>query len=607
MNVSEDNSCNYPYQLVWSNTCAIDDPLSISSTNQLYVDAEFYRTGYNESIDGVENGKGEIEKSYHKLSRVFSFDLYINDYYFDILKVMTLHDMVQLVSVDGGTTYDLKNITLQEGDDDDEDLYIIRMSFEIKDSDVCVTACECGAYANAPYEDDCNDGEGGGDPSPDPCEDFDVNITKTVDTLYSSLVSPPVEGNTSYKWYLQSGVGGFRLISGTAENISLGDFGTYRLIVSKGGCQAQEDFLYQDPSPCNIDVSLSRTGDFGVVANVEDGSGSEVISWELIDENGNSSALPFSTASIVAQESGYYRVIVNDGVDCQAEDMIYIEVGQAQACSISASIIEQLGNDNITLQYFGIGNVQPQISWTIDRGDGVGPVAFGQGPTVNASESGHYEATITWGTCSETFGYTHIFCGEDFGCRDHNLTIQRSDNTLVALGMLECKTGFITTGSHIYLWEINQGNGWQTIGTANTQTINGNGLYRVTAYCSDEVPQVPGAQATACYQQAEFLVYDCDICSALDVTVTAVDDQLTAAATGCPSGSTTTYKWFFDDGTGETELPNTTATITAVTPGIYKAVATCGDCEGEAAILYTGCADCEEINTGSGNTYNVCT
>lgn len=582
--IAKTNVCNWPYQLNWSNTCPISDPYGVVSYTTAYLDIEFSSPEPVEEYSGTENSKGEVEYTRKVLRNRFSCDIIANDEMVWALFFMKLHDRVELVSLKGGGAFELKNITLVK-DDAPEDLTKVTMSFEVKDNDIDISACDCNF--NGPYEDDCDDTGGGGEPPEDPCDGFEVNITKTGDVLYTAVTNQPPSTTVKYRWYYHSGNGNWKVISQSAENITLGAFGTYRVVAQAGECEDVEDFLYQDP--CALIVTLAKVGEAGLTATILGGSGSEVITWTFIDEQGMESQLGESGTSIVGTETGYYRIKVMDGENCEREAMEFLQVGEDNGCTLTGSIAESGGI--LTVTYAGCTG-PANISWAVDRGDGGGSTLVGSGPTVAVDGNGMYVATVTCGLCEESFYYVLIACEDDPGggedCGNLGITIQRSGETLNA-----SPSG--CNGQYEIKWYKNTGSGYgSTIGSGNSFPIDGNGMYKAELVCGD------------CTASSEFLVFDCDVCTGVTVAVAITDDQITATPAGCPGGSTTTYTWVFDDGTGETPLPNTTATITASAAGIYRVTINCDNCEAKGGVLYTGCETCEPITTGVGGTFNVC-
>lgn len=584
MNVSEANDCNYPYKLQWSNSCALTDPLGVASLAELYLDIEFFRVDYEQQKEAVDNGYGGLKVMWSRKEPIFSFDLYVNDKYRHEIYFAQDHDTIELVPLhSGGAALKVTSMDIVDGQDSDEDLYIMKISLKFEDSAMAFDACDCGAYDNAPYEDDCGDTGGGGDPPVDPCEGFDIEIVKTGDTLYTNLVSPPVNGTTTYRWYFIGSNGVPRLLSSTAENVSLGEYGTYRVVAAKAGCEVSEDFLYQDP--CTLVLDVVAEGPAGAVALIEGGSGSETIVWTFIDDQGTETTLAGNDTTIIAQETGYYKATVTDG-GCERSDMVYIVVdeNEVNGCNITGSIADD--GSTLTLTYSGCTQ-PPSIQWTLDAGDGSGPQAYGTGPSVSSDNSGHYTALLTCGNCTKEFHFTKITPCDSNACGT-TISLQRSGENINAT-----VTG--CSGTYDVKWYLNTGGGYgSAIGMGDSFAITGNGMYKAIATCDD-----------GCTAEAEMLVYDCDAC-AVTSSIDVSGATLTASATGCPGGSTEAYQWFFDDGSGYIELPNITAAITASTPGLYKVVITCGDCTAEAATVYTGCDTCTEVTTGTGGTYNVC-
>ncbi len=573
--------CNPPWKLEWTSSCFIEDPLIDYGINVLWLDAELEPIKYIKQREGRENGFGVVKYSFQTMRRRFSMKLVVDDLFLDALQKMTLFTDIKLHNLRSGNVYELENVEIASIEEDENHFdYVISLEFEIKDSIVETTGCDCGAYTNAPFESDCGDEALEPRSNEDVCQGFDATITAENNVLSVTTVGGPA--NTPvYRWYYEPGTGAYQLLSNTAQSITMGGYGTYRVVVQKGSCQIQKDFLNQDPCG-GIFLRLSKSN--ASVTAEFNGCESPTFSWRYVDNAGIETPLADTGQTIVAQQTGNYKVIVTCGT-CSREAIIYVEVtGLPENAGIANNITINVGGTILTANVTGCTSALT-ITWAKDDGSGNGMIPLTvTGPSIEVSGSGLYEATATCGTFVIKATYLIIDC--NIPC-NVSLSVSKSGNTLSAV-----QNG--CGGQYTISWFRNTGSGYgSAIGTGDSFNISGNGMYKATIQCGED-----------CQASGEILVYDCNTCST-SVSLDLVDDVITATITGCTSG-TPVREWFVDTGSGETKLAETGAVLTATAVGIYRIRVTCDQCEATAGILYTGCANCTPVNTGENSSINVC-
>lgn len=567
--------CNPDWKLEWTSLCFINDPIINYGINVLWMNGNLEQIEYIKNRVGKEDGNGNISYTYQSMNRVFSMKVVVDDLYYDALTKAELFTDIKLYNLRTGGVYEIIKFEIKAEDDKENYDYISTLTFQLKAATVETTACECGAYADAPFENDCEDG--GLEPrgTDEVCLGFDATITVDGNVLTATPSGGPANP-TTYKWYYNPGTGAYTLLSSSAQTVTMGGYGTYRVIVAKGSCQVQKDHLNQDP--CNgliVRITKSNTALTAEVSGCE----SPTFIWSYLITGGGETPVG-STQSIVAEQTGNYKVRVTCGT-CSREAMIYVEVTNQPACAGIANTISQSGHI-LTSNVSGCTGTLA-ITWQKDAGDGSGlqPLST-TGPSINDTGSGLYVATATCGTCIVKAEYLIIDC--NIPC-NVTISINRNGNLLSAT-----HSGCI--GAYTINWFKNNGSGYGSpIGMGDTYPISGNGMYRAEITCG-----------TDCLKAAEFFVSDCNECN-LSVSLNVVDDQITATPTGCSSGSPV-YAWSIDTGQGYAALGATTATITATTTGIYKVILTCGTCTAENGVLYNG--NCTPINPGMDASVNVC-
>ena len=315
--------CNPPWKLDWSSACFINDPVVNYGINVVWIDAELEQIEYQKNRVGKEDGNGNIVYTYQTLSRTFKMKVVVDDQYYDALTKAELYTDIKLYNLRTGGVYNITRFEIKADNDEENYDYVATLSFQQKDATVETTACDCGAYGNAPFESDC--GDQGLEPrsSDDVCSGFDATITESSNVLTATPSGGPANPAT-YKWYYSPGTGAFQLLSSTAQSVTMGGYGTYRVIVAKGSCQVQKDFLNQDP--CNgLIVRLSKSNT-AITAEIA-GCQSPTYNWKFISSNGTETPLAAQTQSIVATQTGNYKVVVQCG-SCSREAIIYVEVTQ---------------------------------------------------------------------------------------------------------------------------------------------------------------------------------------------------------------------------------------------------------------------------------------
>lgn len=578
LTVSFTDPCNWPYRLLWNSSCFINDPLYGFPVNGLYLDTEFEPIDYDEKREGRENGFGQKKYTYQSMDRIFKMKVVTDDTYYDILKKMRFNTDIKLINQRSGSEFEIEDVEVERENTETFFDYVTTISFKIKNSTVETTGCDCGAYANAPFESDCNDDALEPRSNDDVCLGFDATIGVAGNILTVTTSGGPSNAPT-YKWYYDGGTGAFQLLSGSAQSIAMGGYGTYRSIVQKGSCQVQKDHLNQDP--CNgLTVSLSKSNT-SITANVI-GCESPTYLWSFVDSEGVESALPSTGQTIVATQTGNYKVHVGCGA-CSREAIIFVEVTNQQTpeCSGKSVSVSRSG-DSLTASVTGCTD-SLLISW-IKIGEGnVTQNLPTTGPTVPIDGNGVYKVTATCGNCTMTSEYVVIEC--DVAC-NVSMQIAKSGDTLIAT-VNGCNESSVIT------WYKNTGSGnGSALGVGASIGINGNGMYKAEVTCGD------------CTAEAYFMVFDCVQCT-VAVSLAIDNNQINATITGCVG--TCTNKWYRNIGQGNVEIAQDQASITATLPGLYTIIVTDGNCTAEAGIIFLNdCPNCTPVTTGVNGSINVC-
>jgi len=574
------NDCNFPYKLRWESDCDLAQQLDAknllnSTITELFIDMEFEPIGHDEVVVGIRDDNGNIDEDYHSIYQRFGTRIVVDSVYYNYLKHIMLFERWYLENVSLATEWQILNPRVQIVEPGDDE-FTIEISFNVDGYGIEVWNCCNGVIAEVPFEEDCEDPI---DPGGNDCTAYNVTINESGGTLTASAIGQPPNCNDVFQWFFAPGDTGVFSPLGSGSNVSLGQYGKYKVIGACGGCSSEDVFYYLDPC-AGLQIFLSYDGNSIDVnySGCTDG-GTPTIAWVHIDDLGAETPLPNTTFTIVPLTTGNYRATVTCGT-CVDEKIIYVNV---DSCAWTAQITDN-GNDTLTASVSGCSGT-PDIDWTIDRGDGEAPEQVLDTPTVPINGNGLYIATITCDGCVQNIQHLIIACGVA-DC-ENTISIAQIANDLIA-NISECNDTPFTID-----WYQNTGNGYEFIGSGPTVPINGNGMYKAILTCG------------TCIVEDEILILDCDTCSVTaDITQSGLD--LTVNISGCTGASTIQWSYIDSNSGVETVLPDTTPTITGTNHGLYIATVNCDGCTAIAGFMFCG-DDCgSPFDPGSGLPIEVC-
>lgn len=428
-----------------------------------------------ENVEVEEDGYGG-ETLINKFTRqIHSFSCVMDERDYTVLyRIMGLEETVQLNRVNNGSVLEsdkVENISV-EGQQILHNIYEVTVSFEVRSQGNGGTekmafgtnGCCLPLYESAPFEDPCDPGSGTGGAE---CELYAVAVTESGGNLTAS-VSNGDGSQIQYQWFYKEPGGVFELLANNASTVSLGGFGTYKVIATQGNCNDNDSYVYLDPC-AGFAVSLSQSGD-NLTANVENAGSGLTYSWEYNDGTGWSDLVD-TTQTIIASDLGTYRVTVNNDALC--EDEAIITVTAESGC---AELTIGIDNTDGELSLTGLeGNTPTTVTWNLDEGTGY--VEVDTGLTTEATGNGLYQAVIDIDGCL----YTAQLLILNIECDPCDaITI----NIVEDAGVLTAVTSGCT-GTEQIDWYLNAGSGYQHVGSGSTFTPSTDGLYRANVKCDD--------------------------------------------------------------------------------------------------------------------------
>lgn len=384
---SVDIGC-HTYVLIGESSCGYAAPYS-----SLYINGRMAPVEYQEVEEGTENDSGIFTRTFWAVKAVMSMDVMVNNQSLRWLQLMKGYDTLKIQKV-GGSSQEIRNLQISAPSDEMGDYFLVTLTFE--DPDIIEqSGCCGGAFDGAPFEDPCPP-EWGGEPDPnDPCTSFEVDVVYDDESIKATVMGGG-GGTVKYKWYYDAQGSGnnFNLIAEDVSVIVPEGAGIYRVVATKGACQAVDAVMIQDA--CSLfEVILSY--ELGMIrSRIIAGQGEAEYTWTYIDNEANEEVLSDDGDSIHPEKTGFYRLDVEDG-DCEDSDTIYIEV--VDTCDFEVNIIDN-GDGTYTAVPEGLDE-EESFSVVWEKETTAGTVDYGTDETITPDEEGVYHAIITADGCEE--------------------------------------------------------------------------------------------------------------------------------------------------------------------------------------------------------------
>lgn len=448
----------------------------------IYFDAEFGSTEREVTEEYMEDGFGREYLVSKTVRYINSFSFVTNEeVYRRIILAVDRTERLKMTIYDGQTTYTACITRVQV---EKQDLGFGALSLTInflvdkedpdtssnlKNSDFPaffvegIGSCCTALYTEAPYEDPCTH---------DPLDPIDCSAFVTQIAEAGGVLSVSVGSNPDIAWYFKKqGTANFALLTNNASSVSLGDYGTYRAIASEDGCTDMDEYLYLDPC-FGYKVTIRKDND-DLVAEPTQPAGNTFEWYEWNDGTETWDLLGETSAVLVPQNTGKFKVKISNTDGCEAEDVIDITI-------ISCAWTAQIG------ELSGVLEVQPDTAgnytydWKIDRADGSGFVSLSNTTQFqNLEDSGLYKVEVQDDNgCSVELTYLYINCGT--ACDNLTITINKAFGDLTATvtpvpAIVEFTWFYWGDGEY----------GFKQVATGQTINVQNNGIYKVRVKTED--------------------------------------------------------------------------------------------------------------------------
>lgn len=348
----------------------------------------------------------------------------------------------------------------------------------------------------------------------------------------------PISETATYTWSDSSGG-----IVGTDATLIVNESGTYNLLITEGDCTGSSEMIVNlNAVSVELGEDLITCNETEILDALIDGEATYV--WSTGE----------TTSSIEVTEGNTYSVSVTNTAGCMGTDEI--------AITFNALEVEILGG-NVTgcATEYELAADQADLTYEWRFDDGTGEITLPEtAQTIMATQTGTYFLRATNAEGCE-------------GVSETTVTIVELPTVELGEDFSTCETEqILDAGEHpdaSYLWSTGE--------TTQTITVIGTGEYAVWI-----LPNGFGDDCVA-YDQIT-------VTFEAGLEVTLPENPATCEATFPLDAGTfdsAIYTWYFDDGTGEVTLPDTSPTIETTTGGTYRVVVTSGACTGEASTTVT--------------------
>ena len=355
-----------------------------------------------------------------------------------------LHNTVTIEKLDGSfPPWTLERVAVR--DLNNQNAYVLEMTFEVINSAEEFGICCASAYNNAPYE-ECDPVVGGGPTGPDGCNGFEVDIIFDGTTLQSVLSGGPTGDDPKfYFWYKDS------VLISTAEDITEAGPGLYELVARHGLCEDNATLEIEDTC---LGYTVGLQENSGVL--VASATRTSTFSWFKNDGAGGEIDLSHSGSSYIPTESGTFIVKGVSG-GCNAQSSIAFSHA---SCPLTVSISRD-GSELTAM----VSNESGVITYSWWKDIGAGLIDTGEtGNTFTITESGYYELRVTDDNCVKSAQIT-VFDQ----CINFKGWIER---VIDQAGLFQITAEWINAPDDVTVtWYQNLGAGWFSLGIGQTISV----------------------------------------------------------------------------------------------------------------------------------------
>lgn len=348
----------------------------------------FARPTFDRRVDGKENGFGKFTPSYTALEKYYNLFTIGGDTLNCALQSMAAHDSVSIELLKESKKIDIESISVSDSTEDCT--YINTITYkEVGQCDITSLSCCESEFEDSPFVDPCTNDTDPGEPCPD---DFGVtfepdgngNVVAVVTGAPSSFIG-------------QIFINGAPQGSGTS--ISLGNFGTYTVLITSEGCTAQDNYIYQNPcEQFSVSLLISEQTIDGTI------TGSQNTNIEIIE---STSGNVVATAFPATLPDGTYIVKVQsiDNAGNVICEFLREVVLSDDACNVTFDIVKSEAG-LLTVENIQNCDSTPSVIWyKVDNASN--EQIFTTGLSATPDTTAYYIAEINCGSCIVRKGY---FC-----------------------------------------------------------------------------------------------------------------------------------------------------------------------------------------------------
>ncbi len=354
---------------------------------KMYFNGEWNTPNFKTTKETTEDGFGGEKTELIRVDRIYSFETTSDNYALAYMHEMLLTSSVLKIEDKNGFEFDGREFNIKY-DEISRGIFKVKIEFIAILEDTYhgpygMRACCKSLYENSPYE-GCAEDVGGEIDNEEPmCDDIIFSIMEVDGTLTATAENTP--STFTIGWYYRKDTTKAWHFIENGTVLSVGQYGIYRAVMNALGCgQYVDQYIYVDP--CNgYDVRIRKNSNNTLIAEATQQS---TYVWEINDGNGWVT-LPDTSNSIVATESGVYRVTASSG-DCEDSDALNVQI--ASACDFDAEIqiVDQTATAITTA-------LTPLYQWLFE--DETGSVEIGTNNSIQLTKTGIYWLSVIQDEC----------------------------------------------------------------------------------------------------------------------------------------------------------------------------------------------------------------
>lgn len=379
----------------WDTLITAEDCKTGEVAFDLYAKTEWQPVRMEVNKVKSDDGKGGQIVDQVRLDPVYGVKIFVDEYIrWYVWKMFTQATKINFERDSNDITgydFDIEEQEVSKG------IHQMIISFKAADGDAYhgpkgIGNCCDPLYTSAPFE-DCEENAGDIDNNVPPCDTVDFSIAATGDNLNATVSGTP--GAYTVAWYYRlTESSAWTLLIADAAGITMASAGYYRAVLNAVGCG--QYFRQYFVEGCSLTVRIRQGAGGALTAEIPTGATATYV-WEYNDGMGWTT-LPDTTQSILATDSGTYRVTASDG-DCDRQDIAQVIVNAAP-CDFTVEI-----DVSGTTATASTDASSPTYQWI--RINESGSVVIGTGSSVQLTATGMYYLYVTDSGCTVSAMYYH--------------------------------------------------------------------------------------------------------------------------------------------------------------------------------------------------------